>query len=178
MSDSDSIKLNGSDLNDILIKQLSEKYDDAVYGEIIYKSPSSIQIGREKLIEMLKRENEIRLMYETKAKFDSFNEDMALYRIYDEQISIQTLKDFGYSHDSDDSLKAYRLACGKYLYEKEIRELIVWMKYDKTRMGKLKVGDQVITEGIYVYDLEGNKKELRDLIFKDKINVVVGGSMT
>jgi hypothetical protein len=167
-----------SDLSDILLKQLSQKYNDAVYGEIIYKTPSKIIIDRDKLIQMLKRENEIRLMYETKDKFDSFNEDMSLYRLYDEEISIQTLREFGFTPDSDDSLKAYRLACGKYLHEKQVREIIIWMKYDKTRMGKLKVGDEVITKGMYVYDLDGNKVEFRDLIFKEKINVVVAGSMT
>ena len=83
---------------------------------------------------------------------------------------------YGYNPNKDDSLKAYHLACGKYINDPEIKELVVWMKYDKMRKTDIKIGQKPIVEGIELYNLNNEAFQLKDLLDPAKPNILICGS--
>lgn len=154
-----------------------KELNGALIPEIIYDSDSIIQIDREELMRILKIENKIRLSEEMRKLYD-LDEDMSSYALLDEYTIKMALMTAGYEPDKDDSLKAYHLATGRHINDTEIKELVVWLKYDKTRNGKLKIGDDIVTKDIKIYDFEGNCHMLEDVLLKDGVNIVVCGSFT
>jgi len=106
---------------------------------------------------------------------DSYKDKIAVLKFMDYQIRIKTLSDNGYNPTNDDSFKAYMLACGKYINYHEVREQVVWMKYDKARKGILEINSSPPLD-FSVYDL--NKKEIHfsKLISKTKPNIIISGS--
>ena len=162
----------------------------AVLPTIIFTSDSEILISREDLKQILILENEIRLSNETLEALDSFNLDYGKFFAYDEEIIRKGLKKFGFNPDVDDSYKAYLLATGRYQNDKELKELVVWLKYDKMRMGDLRKGDQFISESVVdklgnvkhygknveIYSLDNKCYKLEELISDTKYNIIVSGS--
>ena len=82
----------------------------------------------------------------------------------------------GYNPYKDDSLKAYHLACGKHINDPEIKELVVWMKYDKMRKSLLKTGQKPIVEDIQLFNLNNESFNLKDLLDPVKPNLIICGS--
>lgn len=103
---------------------------------------------------------------------------MSKYRAIDTELRREALRFFGFNPNYDDSLKAYEIAYGKYINDREIREKVVWMKYDKTKMGKFKLGEEIITEGIDLYDFTGAKHAFKNLLKQDMPNVIISGSIS
>jgi hypothetical protein len=157
--------------DDFVGKIINTKKNGAILPEYIYRTNSKIKFDRNFLIKLLEKD-------ETLEKFDDADEDMAIYRALDESIRKDTLIYFGYHPDSDDSFKAYQLACGRFINDEEIRNKVVWMKFDKTRLGDLKIGDDVITKGIYLYHISGKRFSFEELLCPDKINIVISGSIS
>ena len=166
------------DNSDIIGSVMNKKLNGAILPERIYKTPSIIKIKRDLLLDLLKKENEIRLNEKTKKKFDDAEDNFDMYRLIDIEIRKDTLKYFNFDPDVDDSFKAYELACGEYINDNEIRNSVVWMYYDKTRMGNLKINDEVITKDINLYNLEGREFPFKDLLSDNLPNIVISGSMS
>jgi len=152
----------------------------AVLPTIIFNSDSKIQISRNDLKKILILENEIRLSIETLETLDSFGLDYEKFFYYDEELIRKALKKFGFNPDQDDSYKAYLLATGRHANDKELKELVVWLKYDKMKAGNLYAGDQFITEKhgkkVEVYSLDNKCIPLVDLLSDTKYNIIVSGS--
>ena len=164
---------------DVVCKVINKKIiNDSISPEKYYKRSPKIFINRDLLILILEVENQIRLSYESKEKFDMANENIFTYQIIDTEIRKDALRKFGFNPDMDDSLKALEFACGTYINDYEIREKVVWMKYDKTSMGNFNIGDPIYKGNIYIYDLNHNMYILNDLLKNDRPNIIVCGSMS
>src|SRR4051794_21063825 len=106
-----------------------KKFNGALVPEIIYETDSIIQIDRDLLIKILQKENEIRLSDETKKLYD-IDEELETYADLDLLSIKNALIHFGFDPEKDDSLKAYHLATGRHLEDLEVKEQVVWLKYD------------------------------------------------
>ncbi len=156
-----------------------KRLNGAVNPVAVFKTNSVIKISREDLMKILVIENKIRLDKKTLKKLDDQKDDMQkMYKI-DGEVIKAALKDFGFNPEKDDSFKAYLLATGKYINDPELKELVVWMKYDKMKMGDLMVGDDYFTEetkNIELYTLQNKKVIFTSLLQEDRYNVIVSGS--
>ena len=99
----------------------------------------------------------------------------------DREIQIRTLRENGYQPDEpgDESIEAYQVACGKYILDPEVRQCVVWMKYDKMRRGFLEKGREY--RNCELVKLKtGEKCHLSDFIptQPDRPLVLIGGSYT
>jgi hypothetical protein len=66
----------------------------------------------------------------------------------------------------------------EYINDLEVREKVVWMKYDKARLGNFKIGEEVTNEDIILHDLQGCSYAFKDLLSNDKPNLIVAGSIS
>jgi hypothetical protein len=163
--------------NDIVSEHYNSKeLNGAILPEIIYKTDSKIKIEKEELIQILEEENKIRLSSFIRDLFDA--NSMENYIELDTMCIKLALIKKGYHPDTDDSLKAYHLSTGKHINDTEVKEKVVWLKYDKARLGNLKVGDDIVTDNIYLYNQKFEKIPLTDLLSKDLPNVIVTGSLS
>ena len=121
-----------------LIRHIRKQTNGAFLPELVYNSPSKIDISRSALIQILKIENKLRLSELTKQRDDLLDGSRLMTEI-DQDFIKEALRYYGYRPEEDDSLKAYHLACGKYINDPEIKELVVWMKYDKMRLDSVKL---------------------------------------
>jgi hypothetical protein len=162
---------------DVLGQRYNEKQlNGAILPEFIYKTDAVIKINKQQLMEILEEENQIRLSTEMREQFD--NNQMDKYFELDTQCINMALRSKGYNPDLDDSLKAYHISTGKYINDREVKEKVVWLKYDKAKLGKLKIGDNVITNGLFVYNKKLERIPLADLLSPDKPNIIVSGSLS
>lgn len=165
-------------------REFHEKDNGALLPQIIYETPSNITINRNQLIILLEEEESIRQSKELLELYDSTT--IYDYAEIDFDIRMKALKNklpnlIGVAKESvdwEDAIKAYSLACGEYINDKEIREKIVWMRYDKTRLGTFRIGDDAVIEDLCVYDLNKNKVNFKDLIDQTKPTIMVCGSMS
>jgi hypothetical protein len=154
----------------------SKELNGAILPEYVYTTDSIIQIDRELLMRVLEEENKIRLSTVMRDIYDV--NSMENYGALDTLSIKMALVKAGFDPDKDDSLKAYHLATGKYINDPEVKECVVWMKYDKARLGNNKPGDGVKLEGLYVYTKGLERVELKSLISDNKPNIVVAGSLS
>jgi len=128
---------------------------------------------------ILSFENIIRLSDDAFDLFERIKDkDIEFHLDNDKSMIIKALLSCGYNPMDDDSLKAYQLATAKYINDAEVRNAVVWMKYDKCKIGKLSVGDKAITNEIYIYNLKGEKISLNEILSDNKPNVIVSGSIS
>jgi hypothetical protein len=142
---------------------------------ICEEKPIEITFDKERLLKILKRENKIRL-------------DPKLHELYDNNISqfyeldkyciLLALQRCGYNPQDENVLKAYHLATMEYINDPEVRERVVWMKYDKARLGKFTIGQDFNTDNIVLYDTEGNSRPFADMLSKELPNLIVTGSVS
>jgi hypothetical protein len=153
----------------------------------VFSREPNVKIERAELLRLLKYENQLRLSEEfqdryTKMRFNWHveGEEYDAFAI-DREIQIRALRDNGYNPDTpgDESYEAYQVACGRHILDPEIRESVVWMKYDKMRKGTLVKG------GIYrnsdLIDMNtGEALTLEQFVPKQQNRplVLIGGSYT
>eukprot|EP01102_Stenamoeba_stenopodia_P000802 TRINITY_DN10750_c0_g1_i1.p1 TRINITY_DN10750_c0_g1~~TRINITY_DN10750_c0_g1_i1.p1 ORF type:complete len:261 (-),score=56.71 TRINITY_DN10750_c0_g1_i1:669-1451(-) len=131
----------------------------------------TIQIDKELLMRMLKRENEIRFSEEvqqlyTEANYqaDGSGDRYGPFAI-DRDVVIQLLFEFGFDPEKDDSFDAYRVSCGRYLEDPEVVDSVVWMKYGKKFRvcGSFSEGD-VCPLDVNLVDLDGQPTRLGNFV--------------
>jgi len=99
------------------------------------------KIELEILKKMLKRENEIRLTEEIQMKYDACAmSDENQYTKITDGLQRQVLNEFGFDMNKKE-LKRYRSALSMYPEEKELKELVYYYKFNRSRDGELQVGD-------------------------------------
>jgi len=167
------IKLNTDDL--INIKHSTKEINEALVPELVYRTNSKIFISKSELIRIIKLENKLRLSSHSKKRNDYFFGNRLMSEI-DQDFIEEALLFYGYNPYTDDSLKGYHLACGRHINNPEIKELVVWMKYDKMRKSTLNIGQEPIYNNIEVYNLSKQNIQLKDLILENIPNIVVCGS--
>jgi hypothetical protein len=103
-----------------------------------------INLNRDQLTEILRLENDARLSHEGLLDFDVVkHESVDVHIRHDEGFIIKALIIYGFNPSVDDSLKAYHLATTEYINDPEVREQVVWMKYDKCKVGDFRVGGRM-----------------------------------
>jgi len=147
----------------------------------ILQEKAKIEFSRSLLMDILKRENEIRLSEEiqdlyTKMRYNWNGAEEYDGFLIDRMCQIQVLTEFGFNPHEDDSLQAYQLSCGKWMKDPQVKECVVWMKCDKMRFGSLKCGD--LAPDASLYSLEGTPISLSSFIHQERPLILVGGSYT
>jgi len=101
---------------------------------------------------MLQRENEIRLSDEIQMKYEEMVEK---YVEITEQLQKKVLIEFGFE-GNEKELECYRSALEMYPQQKEeLKPLVYYYKYNRSRDGELKVGETVPLSSVLVTSLEG-----------------------
>lgn len=147
----------------------------------------NVKISREELLRILRHENELRLSQEYQDRYTNmrFNwhvegEEYDAFAI-DREIQVRALRECGYNPDTpgDESFQAYQVACGRHILDPEVRKSVVWMLYDKMRVGTLKKG--MPFRNAQVVDIEtGKNMELAQFLptVPNRPLVIIGGSYT
>jgi len=165
-------------INDIInVRHTEKKINKALLPEIVYNSDSKIQISKSELTRIIKFENKLRISDTSKKRNDYFSGCRQMSEIDQDYIE-EALLFYYYTPSEDDSLKAYHLACGKYIDDLEMKENVVWMKYDKMRKSSLTLGQSPIVDSINVYSLDNKVIHLKDLILDNKPNLIICGSFS
>jgi len=167
------IKVNTDGI--VNVRHSTKQINNALIPELVYNSTSKITITKPELIKIIKLENKLRISEISKRRNDEFF-SLKLMSEIDQDFIEEALMFYGYNPYKDDSLKAYHLACGKYINDVEIKELVVWMKYDKMRGCKLSLGDSPIIDGINLHDLDNKIIPLKSLISNNRPNLIICGS--
>lgn len=153
---------------------------------ILSRQPN-VHIDRAELLKLLRYENALRLSEEYQERYTNmrFNwhvegEEYDAFAI-DREIQVRTLRENGYNPDTpgDESLEAYQVACGKHILDPEVRDSVVWMRYDKMRRGNLAKG--LPYRNCNLVDMyTGELKTLESFLPKqpDRPLVLIGGSYT
>ena len=153
----------------------------------VFNREPNVKIDRAELLRLLKYENQLRLSEEFQQRYTNmrFNwhvegEEYDAFAI-DREIQVRALKDNGYNPDTpgDESFEAYQVACGRHILDPEVRESVVWMKYDKMRKGTLVKG--AIYRNSDVVDMNtGEALTLSHFVPKqqDRPLILIGGSYT
>jgi hypothetical protein len=114
--------------------------------------------------------------------------DTQKFHILDLQIRKEALKVAGYE-DINDALKAYGVACGVHYWDLavilfiihcQVRNSIVWLKYQKMKRGKLSTGDTPVLD-LKVFDLDNKELLLSDLVHTkvpEIPTIIIAGSLT
>ena len=164
---------------DITGKTLAKKPNGAVLPQLIYNSPSRIEFSKEQIIKILRLENKIRLSNKAKELYDiNKSNDVSIHLKIDKDIIKKALKNFGYKPEEDDSLKAYHIATSKFINDEEVRNSVVWMRYDKCKIGDYTLGDHLNFDNIKLFDMDEKVCLLKNLISNDRPNLIVSGSMS
>jgi len=165
--------------NEPIGKFMSFKPNKAILPNYIYDSPSTIEFSKDELMQILEFENILRLSNEAKTLYDiNKRSDYTVHLKLDKEIILEALRRNGYSPEKDDSLKAYHIATNKYIEDEEVRDSVVWMKYDKCKVGNLNRGDNVNFFGLKIFDLNAKELDLSSLISHTRPNLIVSGSLS
>jgi hypothetical protein len=171
-----NVVVDDDTFKDFLEKKVAEKdINKAIVPYCVYDCEPKIKFNKEELIRILEAENRIRL---SRSFYSLYDIDISKFYELDEHCITQALRVCDYNPDEDDSLKAYRVATMEYINDLEVREKVVWMKYDKARLGNFKIGEEVTNEDIILHDLQGCNYAFKDLLSNDKPNLIVAGSIS
>jgi len=160
-------------------KKMGMKNNGAILPLYIYPHPSKITFNKEELMRILRIENSIRLSRESQLLYDTHKySSLEDHLLLDKQIILQALIITGYNPQQDESLKAYHVATAKFINDEEVRNEVVWMKYDKCKVGRFQPGDKAVINNIDLFSLLGTKTHFAEVLSSIKPNVIVCGSLS
>jgi len=161
-----------------LMKNLPVEYFDHV-PYFIHEQEPTLTLEKDLLTRILKREDEIRKSEEIQERYTHMklnwgpNEEYEGFAI-DRSCQIQALSHFGFNPEKDESHFAYQIACGKWIEDLDVKNSVVWMKYDKMRFGTLDIGSKA--PNAQLVSLNGQHLQLYDFLNEHTPLVLVGGS--
>jgi len=128
---------------------------------------------------MLTRENEIRLTEKVQNQYDSCAlNDSDMYTFVTETVQKQVLQEFHFPDDSQ-SLNMLRSALTMYPNDSELKELVYYHKYNRSRQGDLSVGDDIDMSLIPISNLQGNSiQSLESFERKGSPLILIAGSIS
>jgi len=153
------------------------------------------EITREKLLKMLKRENEMRLSkemleilekdacaFENNSDCCSNNNTCNLEQVYIpwpiEECQEKVVKEFGYESEEEVKYALQMLRSARSLFpnDTEIQNATFYLKYNRACLGELKAGD--MWKDLPLMTCGGEEKRLSELMNGNKTTVVISGSVT
>jgi hypothetical protein len=125
---------------------------------------------------MLRRENELRLSEETQEKYAAAEASTDTdWLAVTEALQKQVVMEFGYDDSMEDALYCLRCASQLYPNDPAMKEIPLYVKYNRARDGQLKEGDEA--PNTVAVDLNGTSCKLLDCVADtNKPLVVVAGS--
>lgn len=160
-------------------KRIDEKSNNSILPLYIYPDKPKLEFSKSDLIQILKYENKNRLSDDFKREYEKIKfSKIEGHLELDREMIVKALIQSGYNPEKDDSLQAYHIATGKYINDCEVKNEVVWMKYDKCKRGNYSIGDKFYEGNIEIYDLNGNIHILNDMLLKHKRNFIVTGSLS
>lgn len=143
--------------------------------------PSRVQIeemlgklNRDVLLQMLRREEELRFSDETQQLYDKYPDDVPPFSI-EENIQRQVLQEFGFE-PNDIWLRLYQYTNGRFPTDVELRNTAVYMRCDRSRPTDAKIGDPL--RPATLRSLDGSVCQLSDFIKPGRPLVVIAGSQS
>jgi len=150
------------------------------------------EITRDRLLKMLKRENEIRLSKEAldalemEARDFEENEEIGCRTLCNKvhipqsivECQEKLVKEFGYrtNEQMNYALQMLRSARALFPDDIEIKNATYYLKFNRAHRGELKVGD--IYKDISLMTCGKEEKKLSEIINEKKATVIIGGSVT
>jgi len=128
---------------------------------------------------MLRRENEVRLTEQTQTLYDTCAaSDSARYTEITDNVQKQVLREFGFS-DGEDGLQMYRSALSMFPDEPELKTLVYYYKFNRSRQGDLQVGESIDTSKISLSSLDSQTIPLSSFVQQPDLPLVlIAGSIT
>jgi len=106
---------------------------------------------------MLRRENELRLTETTQNLYDTCAaSDSAKYTEITDNVQKQVLREFGFS-DGVEGLQMYRSALSMFPDDEEMKNLVYYYKYNRSKQGSLQVGDNIDLTRITLSSLDSSQ---------------------
>jgi len=144
---------------------------------VILEKEPDLKFDKGKIMQILRKEDEIRKSEEIQMIYSSLYEEQEIDPIdFDRKIIKDTLIWFGYQPGEDESLQAYQFSCGEYLDDEEVKECVVWMKFDFMKVCPFEIGDNFVD--CPVITLENESKMISDYMVDEKPFILLGGSYT
>lgn len=147
----------------------------AILPRSIYATQPKASLSKAELLKILQVEDKLRKDAKTIEKF-SAEKDTKNFLSLDLEIRKEALQLCGYEPD-EDHVKAYGVACSEFYYDSQIRDSVVWLKYEKMKKGSQKVGDAPKTD-FEIFDLGAKPRKFSELIAKDIPTIIIAGSLT
>jgi len=137
------------------------------------------KIDRPVLKAMLSRENEIRLTDDIQNLYDGCAlTDSEKYTEVTTNVQRQVLREFGFV-DGEQGLTMLRSALTMYPDDPELKTLVYYHKYNRSRQGDLKVGDKIDISTVQLANAAGTTvTELSSYAQPDRPLVLIAGSIS
>eukprot|EP01120_Amphizonella_sp_Union-15-10_P006427 TRINITY_DN2056_c0_g3_i2.p1 TRINITY_DN2056_c0_g3~~TRINITY_DN2056_c0_g3_i2.p1 ORF type:complete len:145 (+),score=21.87 TRINITY_DN2056_c0_g3_i2:120-554(+) len=117
------------------------------------------KMSRDLVLQMLKRENQLRLSDEIQEQYDQQRKARIVPSCsIEEGIQRQVLSEFGFDPEDNLSIDVYRYSRARFPDDPEIKESILYIKYDRSRNTTLRIGDD--SPNPLLVTLEGEKLPL------------------
>eukprot|EP01088_Endostelium_zonatum_P021562 TRINITY_DN85_c0_g3_i1.p1 TRINITY_DN85_c0_g3~~TRINITY_DN85_c0_g3_i1.p1 ORF type:complete len:210 (-),score=48.03 TRINITY_DN85_c0_g3_i1:655-1284(-) len=126
------------------------------FESVTYDGPA---LPKDVLVNMLRRENEIRLTSTVQEQLDqTIVADSDSYTEVIEGIQKSVLKQFGFE-DNENNLTMYRAALSMFPDDSEVRNEAYYYKYNRSRQGNLKEGDSIDLQSLSLFNLSTNQHQ-------------------
>jgi hypothetical protein len=86
---------------------------------------------------------------------------------------LQVVQEFGFEQEADEALLQLRTAARTYPDDPDFREIPLYVKYQRSRAGHLKIGSPI--PDIVLMKLDGSRQRLRDLAQAARPLVLLAG---
>lgn len=140
--------------------------------KIVYMDFRVKETARKKIIEMLKHENKLRISDKYQEMYDNKQNDDD-QEIVEKTLQKQVLRDFEYN---DDTLEEYNSILSHYRDDEEVKNSVLYMKYNIVEDCPIKIGETVPDSKII--KLDGTPCQLYDFLQDDRPTVILAGSIT
>ncbi len=125
--------------------------------------------NRETLLEMLQAEDKIRRSQEIQELYDQLKNNLELENVLQKNL----LQSFGFE-PTEENLLRYRRTRVFYADDQEIKNAVMYIKYDIMKKGDLRIND--LAPDINLYHLDGSQTNLLEFMKQDRPLIVVGSS--
>lgn len=154
------------------------RHDPALSGNVVYtmsvlQTLNKAQI-REILVDMLRREDELRLCNPAQAEFGRIGERHEDFNSF--VTALQAHVSLEFQVDPAIGVELIRSAVSLYPDDDEIKSIPHYVRNNRCKAGFLKAGDT--PPDCAVTDLDGNPQQLVDILAKDRPVVLLGASHT
>lgn len=132
---------------------------------------------RELLLQMLRREEEVRLSDETQSRYAERPDDFDWKSRITVKLQQQVCREFGFTHDLDEGLDLLRSAPALFPGDEEVKQSAHWLRHNIVAACPLHTGNLV--PNIPLFRTDGSSTSVHTLVQQSKMpTVMIAGSHT